>query len=473
MDSHWWLPAIVGARRQRQPLTNRNTSDLRSRPVATKMHMSQSIICNLLAAIPRPPWAQPLDWDMVSNTDYEKRIFFSAYVKQPETKSSSPPSSTSFIHFQRLPAELQLRILAYCPVPTLWQLMRASSMLRTESSKLFWAHPDASFLVSLNWLLRGGYPGHTHNDLSFLRYAQNVEVEDDYVHDEHWRNPEVRLPFCAQDMGQGAVETIWTALMERCPKLKRVVFNRTLIYEEDVEDRVGVPRDLKALMQACPKGITVEAFVMEEREGLQGDNVECRRALYRALGNENWEELEPSSHRKAVLVPAKLFRGPVGQFEKDTYLLGRLIFQHVAFWPLVIEALDRHHFDDGRNSPFKCPRLDCDMRFVKAGEWTIHAATTTHGFAQVEDNLFDILPTELRHVFEDKYNQLHSKRQNLEKIYWKTFDDWNEEGGEKRAVMEKEFLLQLKNDEDWATGEQAAEHRIWKTFTTLMKSSQE
>ncbi len=110
---------------------------------------------------------------------------------------------------------------------------------------------------------------------------------------------------------------------------------------------------------------------------------------------------------------------------------------------------------------------------MKAGEWTIHAATTTHGFAQVEDNLFDILPTELRHVFEDKYNQLHSKRQNLEKIYWKTFDDWNEEGGEKRAVMEKEFLLQLKNDEDWATGEQAAEHRIWKTFTTLMKSSQE
>jgi hypothetical protein len=351
-------------------------------------------------------------------------------------------------------------------------------MLRTESSKLFWAHPDASFLVYINWLVRGGYPGHTHHDLSFLRYAQNVEVEYGYMHDELWREREVGDLLLPEDMGHHDVETIWTALMERCPKLKRVVFNWKTMYKRDVEGGIDVPRDLKALMQACPKGITAEALVMEEREELQWVdgtyskfyNVGCRRARYRALGGENWEELEPASHRKVVLVPGKLFHGLVGQFENHGYSVGKLLFQYFALWPLVIEALDRHHFDDGRNSPFECPELECHMMFVKAGEWTIHAAATRHGWARVEDNLFDILPTELRDVFDDKYNQLNIKRQNLINILRKMFDDWNEEGGEKQGEMEKEFLLQLKNDEDWATGEQATEHRLWKNFTTLMNT---
>jgi hypothetical protein len=32
------------------------------------------------------------------------------------------------------------------------QVMRVSSMLRTEASKLFWANPDAYFIAELPWL---------------------------------------------------------------------------------------------------------------------------------------------------------------------------------------------------------------------------------------------------------------------------------------------------------------------------------
>jgi hypothetical protein len=46
--------------------------------------------------------------------------------------------------------------------------------------------------------------------------------------------------------------------------------------------------------------------------------------------------------------------------------------------------------------------------------------------------------------------------------------DWNEEGEERRKEMEQEFLQQLENDADWATGEQAVDHQIWKNFIRVM-----
>lgn len=54
--------------------------------------------------------------------------------------------------------------------------MHVSSTLRDEASKLFWAHPDAFFLVESHWLLQGGYPGPTHWDTAFMAYVQNIEI---------------------------------------------------------------------------------------------------------------------------------------------------------------------------------------------------------------------------------------------------------------------------------------------------------
>lgn len=349
-------------------------------------------------------------------------------------------------------------------------------MLRIESSKLFWAHPDSSFLLSNTWLLRGGYAGHTCHDLSFLRYAQNVEIEFDCLHDLLWREDEADAWPRPEDIRKELFKMIWTTLREKCPRVKRVVFNQQIMSWKDKEGTGTVPECLQELIRACPKDVVAEAFIVEKREGRPWNNgtysdfydVECRRAHYRPLEGDSWEEVEQISYRNAVLVPGRPFRGPVGDFEKFYFLCVRMSLQERAFWPLVVEALDRHHFDEGRNTTFQCPKAECNVVFTKPGEWTVHAATTAHGWARVEDNLFDILPTELRTVFETKYDQLESKRKRLSEESAKTFSDWNEKGGEKRAEMEQEFLQQLEYDEDWATGQRAVEHDIWKNFKRSM-----
>jgi hypothetical protein len=277
-------------------------------------------------------------------------------------------------------------------------------------------------------------------------------------------------------MRQDVVETMWTALRKGCPRVKKVVFNQQIMSGTDVEGTGNVPECLEVLIRTCPKDIVAEAFIVEEREGRHWNNgtysnfykVECRTAHYRPLEGGSWEELEPTAKQYAVLVPGRLFRGPVGHFEKNYFLFRRRVVQEYAFWPLAIEALDRHHFDEGRNNAFQCPKADCDVVFTKPGEWTIHAATTKHGWARVEDDLFDILPTELRTVFEAKYNQMEAKREELSEESIKTFNNWNDGGEEKRKEMEQEFLQQLENDKDWATGEQAVEHQIWKNFIKAM-----
>ena len=63
---------------------------------------------------------------------------------------------------------------------------------------------------------------------------------------------------------------------------------------------------------------------------------------------------------------------------------------------------------------------------------------------------------------------LMMKRQELREVYTKILKDWNEEGGEKRKRMEQEFFQQLEDDPDWATDKPAADHRIWRNFTSVM-----
>lgn len=357
--------------------------------------------------------------------------------------------------------------------------MRTSSMLRIEASKLFWGCPDASYLVSISWLMSGGYPGHTCVDLTFLAHVQNVEIEYGCLHYWLWPEREEKGPFCPEDVQQDILAKFWSMLRKRCPAAKRVVFSQNLMLCEVMDDVENVPRCLEVLIRACPKDIVAEAVIMQVRGegGIWITDLYCyrelekpqwRRACFRPLEDGGWEDIEPTTHNSTVLLPGRPFRGPVGQFEKDGFVLERIILQERAFWPLVIEALDRHHFDNGKTNAFECPKANCSVRFTKAGEWTTHAATTSHGWARAGDDLFEILPTELRGLFETRYSMLKMKRQKLSDVYTKVFKDWNEEGGEKRKRMEQEFLQQLENDADWATDEPAVEHRIWRNLTKVM-----
>ncbi|KAF2465802.1 uncharacterized protein BDR25DRAFT_345960 [Lindgomyces ingoldianus] len=380
---------------------------------------TQQSVCNLRVMLPQPPWTKSFNWNLHITLDGEERIPF--------------------------------------------------HLLRIEAAKLFWADPNTYYLVESHWLLEGGYPGGTCYDLPFLAHVQNVEVE--YQHGSDNRiGP---LHDGIRDIRQDVVRNFWNTLKKRFPRVRRAVINQNWESLSDKDYNKPAFPCLKILVESCPLKIDVSAFVLEEASSLPENTTitlptnKWQRSLYRPTLDGEWRKVAPCFNRKTILMPMKRFHGPVGEFEKLRYLRNRLALQHFALGPLVIEALDRHHFDEGRQEPFLCPESGCNAYFEKAGQWTMHAIET-HNVPSIKEKRFDILPNKLRDAFERHESDLERKREEVAGESRRMFNEWNEEGGEKRRDIERGWMDQLENEEAWDTGTEARESELWKFFTMVM-----
>jgi hypothetical protein len=162
----------------------------------------------------------------------------------------------------------------------------------------------------------------------------------------------------------------------------------------------------------------------------------------------------------------KRFRGPVGEFERLMYMGNRIMIQTFAFEALVVEALDRHHFDEGKLEPFSCPQPGCDAYFEKAGQWSKHAVDTRDEL--IFGKQFDILPDNLRGVFERHKNELERKSKMLNMEAKRMHAAWNKEGNEKREEMKRGWINQLENDEAWKTAQEARESGFLEYFSMMI-----
>ncbi|KAF1959626.1 hypothetical protein CC80DRAFT_590831 [Byssothecium circinans] len=427
-------------------------------------------ICNLQATLSKLPWTKPLNWSLQMTPDGEERIPFHSYVQSNTVQPHSSSQTSSFPDFNQLPVELQLRILAFCSAPTLYQIMR-TPMLRTEAAKLFWADPNTYYLIEAHWLFGGGHSGYTCYDLSFMAYAQNVEIEYDVSSDDKI-GP---ITDDVLELDYEKAREFWKTFQTRFPRAKRVVVNQNWeslsIRQHDDEP---VACCLKVLIETCPVEINVLAFVLVEvssggckRTALPVAN-NWHRVLYQLAEDGGWVKVTASGfERKTILMPPKKFHGPVGEFEGLKYECGRIQLQEMGLGALAIEALDRHYFDKEDPEPFHCPVSGCDVYFEKAGQWTQHAAEA-HSTDLIVKSRFDILPNALQPIFEERKNNLEQEGKAAKWKSGKIYKDWNEEGGEKRRELERGWIYQLENDEAWDTGGKGTESKLWKWFTTVM-----
>lgn len=75
------------------------------------------------------------------------------------------------------------------------------------------------------------------------------------------------------------------------------------------------------------------------------------------------------------MMPAKQFIGLVSEFKKLRHdFFQNLHLQRYGLWPLMVEALDRHQFDGGKEGPFPCVIPDCHVYLDKLGAWKLRAA---------------------------------------------------------------------------------------------------
>jgi hypothetical protein len=401
--------------------------------------------------------------------DGEGRIPFHSYVGYENTPPCTSSQAALLSRFSQLSTELQLRVLDLCSAPTLWQMMH-TPMLRIEAAKRFWAEPDTYYLVEAHWLFGGGHSGYTCYDLSFMSYVQNVEIEYDLRSDDRI----APIPDDVLELNYDKAREFWRTFRMRFPRAKRIVINKnweslSIRYQNDEP----IACSLKVLVETCPIDLDISAFVLVE-EGSGGGNrtarpvaKNCHRVLYCLAYDGEWRKLTTSGiERKTVLMPPKRFHGPVGDFKGLFHKQERIQLQLTGLGAVAIEAVDRHYFGKENAEPFHCPAFGCDVYFEKAGQWTQHAAEAHRldmFIAQPK-----ILPWVLQHDFEERKNNLTTEMEARIREFRKIFNDWNEDGGEKRRELERGWIHQLDNDEAWNTGVKAADSEIWERFNIMM-----
>jgi hypothetical protein len=426
--------------------------------------MSPEFACNLLETLPLPPWKKELDWGLYITRRWERRIPFSSYVR-PKINAASNGfwgQATSFSQFGLLAAELQLRILSVCSISTLFQLMHVSSTLRAEASKLFWANPSAYFLVDAYWLLDGGYPGYQCSDLAFLQNVQNVEIEyEPSTNNDIW-------PRLGGEMAirHDRITTFWNSIKRRFPRIQRVVVNQN--GEPGIwRGADAVPPPLQALVQACPLSINISVLVSKRQPLPNADTstkVQPRqiwqRSNLRFRANHVWTQLE-FRHNKTILLPMRQFDGLVGKFEVLKHRCLRIQLQQYGLWPLAIEALDRHQFNNGRNNPFTCPWPECNTYFEKAGQWTVHAAV----FHYQQPSHFSVLPDEIRVLLEGRASVLEDSIAQARTQFGRIKEEWDSAGQDERSAIGRVWIEQLEETNIWdAAGQGPSKNKLWKDF---------
>ncbi|QPG94438.1 hypothetical protein C2857_006051 [Epichloe festucae Fl1] len=429
--------------------------------------------CNLLGCISKPPWSKPLNWNLHVTRTGEGRIPFHLYVQCNNAEHPSSPSQCLlFPEFAQLPPELQLRILASCSSPTLWQAMRASSALRVEAAKLFWADEDTYYLVESQWLLGGGYPGDTWYDLSFARHAQNVQVEYDALAEEEQIGPMVDA---VMEVQHDVVRDFWRTFTDWLPSARKVIINQSWASAPERLNGHGhpLPSCLDILIRSSPPTINVLGLILEKEDPddawIDRFSDRWRRALYQPAREGEWRKAEPSPVRTVVFMPVKEFNGPVGRFQR-LKCFGTGIWQRQnALGPLIIEYVERHHFGGGRSEPLSCLCPGCDALFHKAGQWTLHVLRSH--FWLIQDWMggrgMNLLSEEARRDFSTHKRNLDADHSALREDWRSTLKEWCQDGGRRREIREG-WIHQLENDAAWYTGQDALESDLWQLFTEEM-----
>ncbi|KAH7071491.1 hypothetical protein BKA63DRAFT_73530 [Paraphoma chrysanthemicola] len=429
--------------------------------------MVPEFIPNFLATLSHPPWTGGLRWGLCVTQQGEERVLFSSYVQHQPVAPDTLCPVESFPQFSRLPTELQFRILSFCSARILFQAMRASSTLRIEASKLFWAHPEAYFLVPAHWLLDGGYPGFVNSDLLFLRHVHNVFVDCDggLEHEICPSYDEVAM------VQQGHIDTFWESLTRTCPSAKRVMLHHHWEPRWPGHKTLPVPHALRFLAQQTPLHMTTTALIVEEigknataHPGVPvAPTQQWQRSFYQALPGGAWEPVPCAWPWKIILPPTKPLEGPVGQYMALAHKTDIVLLELDGLWPLMVEALDRHHFHNGKNEPFSCPSPDCSAYFAQAGEWTVHAAEVHYNDWVVGDR-FSILPPRLKRESEQRARALEVQLDQLSQSAQKICANWHGHGGGEQEEIERAWMAQLKNDRTWDTGTTPRASRLWKAF---------
>lgn len=330
--------------------------------------------------------------------------------------------------------------------------MHTSSHTRTEARKLFFGNPEAQYCIDAGWLLEGGYPGVVLDDMGFLVHVTRLDVGFHWMTHKTWMRPQDYLEWedteekAVEDMAggmEGQIEVFWRMLQRRFPNARHV----TLSEEHARKPDEWPPQIFRQVAQLCPLGMKVSVAV------LHGDrSFECRldRCVWQqidsregASARDRWEKISTPA-RSLILMPLKVFRGPVGAYQALWRKNMDVFEQKRAAEILLIAAIEQHHFQ-ARHEPFRCFAPGCDVWFHRPNEFTLHVIQTGHSEHAIPPQPFEAL-------FAANKERLGKKLQDARTVRRSIEEKWGEYGSEERRLAELAYLKQLECNPMYAQG---------------------
>ena len=280
----------------------------------------------------------------------------------PSSLQSSPPV---VLHgFARLPVEMQLRVAKHCDAPTLWQLMRTSSSLRSEAQSLFWSHSDLWFAVGGRGWWRAKIASRKHlldYQSDFLRHVKQIHFD-----------PEFRQDIFADS---DHAETFWRDVQESFPAVTRVVFEDYTSGHQpvaEVQDDWPCLKLWRQLVDAAPKHVEAKLLVhdMYRRYGMVHENFQCL-VLSNAESGAEMQQLLHCFPKQLVMPPASwaIPESPMLQFEAAAALGGKL---RLAERDLKVATLETYADSINQSGESRCPGEACAFATRNREAWYEH-----------------------------------------------------------------------------------------------------
>jgi hypothetical protein len=416
-----------------------------------------------MCAAPLSVRTEPLfNWGHFTTLEYETCVPFTYHV-QPSTVGRE--KTASFLLFPLLPRELQLQVIDYCNPATLYQLMQVSSTTRDEARRRFWSDQEAWYRVDGEWLLAGGFTGHTCDAADFLANVQQVELRfasmDSFTYDWPDSDPTISVAKPSfQTIGK-RIDQVWRLLLAFCPSIQRIVVSESRPRRATQQPLVEIHT---RLLQKCPANVDLSASYLQNRtlnsQALVRRLVQ-KKQVYDGRVAGAWTVVDPEWTPQLVLPPHKTFRGPVGAFQQVGHEIARYLYQHRTLALLRIKAIETHYFG-GEPRAFTCPVSACTAYFDRPGQWPAHAEAYRHYYDAA-------LPSEFAAEFA-------AQRERIERRVKQGRDDatelmrkrWGALGTEQRRVAEHAFLSQLEHDPLYACNRPARQTILWNWYRATM-----
>lgn len=406
-----------------------------------------------------------MSWDLNLCMSWDPHILVPFYYFARPVPWLSTTSPHQHFPFLRLPIDLQLLVYEKCDAATLFQLMRTCSHTRGPATKLFWGNESTEqfYFCSQSGLFEHS-PYHHVIIKHCPEFAQRItRVEIYFARIEmHFDTGDGSLPGNTDALMKA--QAFWVKVSKVFPSLNKVVLSGLSPADRNWGSFPELADDawatIEAVVECAPSYIAVcIALADDKTNGLGTSRKPKPTTLWQVASHSHpkWQIIEAGWKPKRVLLPTRKWAtSPLGDFLTLKRGYDALHLEWRGLQWLMMESYVRYSV----KGVIHCPLLGCDATLRHRDLWNQHVFHHDTFSLIPQDHMLELwcykhTPSAERKVIEARRERLKERHQELERLERRIGYGWGPRDSEQRRTFEKQFAMQLKEENFFAPGDLA------------------